>query len=282
MENNALEKKKIVGVIFSKDRAMQLDATLRSFYLHCHDPQSIDLNVIYLASNDQHKEQYQKLMQEYQAVVFLEETNFKEQLLKMMKNRAYILFLVDDNLFVRKFSVQLFIDCLEDYPAALGYSLRLGWHSVYCYAYDRSQKVPAFQEIKDGVLLYDWTKAELDFAYSLEVSSSVYRTSDLLPLLELLHFTNPNTLEALLSTQRQRVSNKNKLICSKFCTAFCNPINKVQQVYHNRAGNLFSYSVEELSNLFKEGYRINVEKYKGYLPMACHEEVEYSFTKVDQ
>ncbi|GAB6181517.1 hypothetical protein JCM14036_28360 [Desulfotomaculum defluvii] len=270
---------KIVGVIFSKDRAMQLDATLRSFYLHCQDLQRVELNVIYLTSNDQYQEQYQTLIQEYPEVVFIQETHFKEQLLKLVKPQDYILFLVDDNLFVRNFSLQQFIDCLEDYPDALGYSLRLGWNSVYCYTYNCPQRVPNFQEIQDKVLLYDWIAADHDFAYSLEISSSLYRTSDLFPLLQMLPFNNPNTLEALLVTQRQKFRNKNKLLCSQYSLTFCNPINKVQQVFENRVGNLFSYSVEELSKLFDDGYRVDVEKYKGYLPMACHEEVKLFFTR---
>ena len=36
-----------VGLIFSKDRAMQLDATIRSLYLHCKGVQNIDLKILY-------------------------------------------------------------------------------------------------------------------------------------------------------------------------------------------------------------------------------------------
>ena len=40
---------------------MQLDATLRSFYLHCSDVRLIDLKVIYKTSNEVNEKQYEDL-----------------------------------------------------------------------------------------------------------------------------------------------------------------------------------------------------------------------------
>ena len=33
-------------IIFSKDRALQLDGTIRSFYRHCCDPQNSFINIL--------------------------------------------------------------------------------------------------------------------------------------------------------------------------------------------------------------------------------------------
>jgi len=45
-------------LVFSRDRAMQLDATLRSFFLHCEDPERADVMVLYRATTPTHAEQY--------------------------------------------------------------------------------------------------------------------------------------------------------------------------------------------------------------------------------
>ena len=267
----------VVGLVFSKDRAMQLDATLHSFYMRCQDPKLVQMKVLYLATGEQQRQQYQVLQQDYPEVTFVEEKNFKEQALSLQNNHQYVLFLVDDNLFVRDFSIQPMIDALGKYPDTLGFSLRLGWNAVYCYTQCCLQKVPPFEEIENGAIIYDWTQAEYDFGYCLEISSSLYRIADLKILLQQLPFSNPNTLESLLSLQRGRFSDQRRLLCNKFTITFCTPINRVQGVYANDSGRIFSYSIEELSDKFSQGYRIDVEKYKNYLPMACHEEVKLYF-----
>lgn len=52
----------IVGIVFSKDRGMQLDAVLRSFYRHCRDIQTIDIQVLYTTSTPVHQRQYNTLI----------------------------------------------------------------------------------------------------------------------------------------------------------------------------------------------------------------------------
>ena len=269
----------IVGVVFSKDRAMQLDAALQSFFLCCQDPELVQIKVLYLTTSEQQRQQYQVLQQDYPEVTFIEETDFKAQTLALLNNHQYVLFLVDDNLFVRDFYFQPMLDGLTKYPDTLGFSLRLGWNAVYCYTQNCLQKVPVFKEVDKGVIIYDWTQAEHDFGYSLEISSSLYRISDLKIVLQQLSFSNPNTLEALLSLQRGYFSHRKKLLCSKYTITFCTPINRVQGVYANDSGRIFSYTIEELSDKFQQGYRIDVQRYKNFLPMACHEEVELHFVQ---
>ena len=90
--------------------------------------------------------------------------------------------------------------------------------------------------VKD-LLLFDWTSGESDFAYPLEVSSSVYRVSDIEPLLKHLDFSNPNILEATLDANKSTYqATKPNLLCYGSSVAFCNPANKVQTVFTaNRA-----------------------------------------------
>ena len=123
----------IKSVIFSKDRAMQLDATIRSFLLNCKDPHFVNLSVIYKASNTCHKETYNKLIKEYELVEFIEEEDFRKQLLSNLVSSRYVLFLVDDNIFVRDFHLSEITEALPKIPDALGFSLRLGKNINYNY-----------------------------------------------------------------------------------------------------------------------------------------------------
>ena len=94
-----------IAVVFSKDRAMQLDCTLRSFMRHCKDIDTIAVKVLYTTSHASHEKQYQKIKAELPLVEFIRERDFKNDLLSLLTSPEYILFLVDDNVFVNDFSL---------------------------------------------------------------------------------------------------------------------------------------------------------------------------------
>lgn len=253
---------------------MQLDATLRSLCLHCRDISALRLKALYVTSEERYERQYQQLMGEYPFVEFVRERSFQHQLLSMLHSCAFVLFLVDDNLFVRNFSILEIARCLQNNHDVLGFSLRLGENTHYCYPQDREQKLPEWTRLEAGFLKYKWSEADGDFAYPLEVSSSVYRGEDVWPLLTRHTFTNPNTLEAQLAACVHRFVHKSYLLCHIHSLTFCNPINRVQKVYPNRSGEKVHVSPQQLGRLFDQGYRIAVEKYIGFIPDACHQEVE--------
>lgn len=275
---NMLNSVRRIGLIFSKDRAMQLDATLRSLQFHCGDLSSLQLTVLYQASTLAHQKQYHTLIVEHPLVEFIRETDFKSQVCAILNNYDFVLFLVDDNLFVRAFSLEQIVAAMKHSHDILGFSLRLGQNTVYCYPARTSQQLPEFTQ-HDGLLKFDWTVSKLDFAYPLEVSSTLYRVPDLLELLAQLPFTNPNTLEAWLANCKELFLTKRYLLCYPCSITFCNPVNKVQNVFANRAGEDICYSADELSELFEDGYRIAIEHYAGFIPNACHQEVKLVFEK---
>ncbi len=274
---------KILGLIFSKDRAMQLDGTLRSFYMHCKDAAVIDTKVIYKASHPLHKNHYEDLKKYYGNTEFITEQNFKEQVLSLLRQYTYVLFLVDDNIFLRNFHISHLADILKENTNAIGFSLRLGENTAYCYTVDSPQNIPAFTHIPDDILKYDWTSAERDFGYPLEVSSSLYRVKELYPLLVQINFSNPNILENQMdANKRIYASARPMLLCNKLSLTFCAPVNKVQDVCENRSGNEHCYSREMLAIKFGEGYRIDIEKYAGFTPNACHQEISLDFVNTNQ
>jgi glycosyltransferase involved in cell wall biosynthesis len=265
-------------LIFSKDRPLQLDATLRSFMIHCLDFDRQSVRILVRASNERYGEAYHSLEKEYSSysnIALIAETEFRQQVVHLLRHASYVLWLVDDNLFVRDFSLHFCREMLAKEPDALGYSLRLGKNTTYCYSLDLPQPPPEFTELPGAACLFDWTCAAHDFGYPLEISSSLYRTGELLPLLEALFFRNPNSLEAEMAGRTSCfTATFPKLLCSELSVAFCNPINKVQNISgQNRSGDTPELATESLLESYLKGKRVDVAAYAGFIPNACHQEV---------
>lgn len=319
------------AILFSRDRAMQLDATLSSFFLHCTDADRVDLFVLYHATDARHAKQYALLAEAYTGVQFVPQVDFRQDLLRLtapgtsqglpapvsrdygeligfgpdtrtligriwkrtarrfqfqairyLQRKAlddkYVLFLVDDNIFIRDFRVGQILTALTESPRWLGFSLRLGTNTTFCYPFNRTQRLPDFTGLGDDLLQFDWSISELDFGYPLEVSSSVYRLSDIRPLILVLRFQHPNDLEEQMATSVGLFRSQHPLLgCFRTSVTFCNPVNKAQSHFPNRAGEDYAYAIEELADRFEAGERIDVLQYSGFVPVGCHHETELIF-----
>lgn len=327
--------KRIKAIIFSFNRAMQVDATLRSFYLHCKDAEKVEAHVLYRSSCEEYESQYETLKRSHPQVNFVRETDFRRDLelilksfyrsnvqktllemakrvnsldfqnlpsswlfTKIKKNRYllptlplpapepgnYILFMVDDNIFVRDFTLDMTIDALQSVKTALGFSLRLGLNTSFCYPLGVAQQIPEHRIIKENVLAHDWTSAQYDFNYPLEVSSSVYRASEIVPFVLGLSYANPNTLEGIMASHSKKFAAKfPELLWFNTSVAFCNPINKVQSVaIENRAAQTHFYTIEDLAGKFDRGERIDVKCYNDFVPNACHQEAPFLFFQLSE
>jgi hypothetical protein len=189
-----------------------------------------------------------------------------------------VLLLVDDNLFVQDFYCKRAVDALKEREELLGFSFRLGRNTTFSYPMGRNQTLPHTESLGNDMLIFDWTRSDGDFGYPLEVSSSIYRLRDILPLLMAISFDNPNTLEERLAFHARNFRSKRPLLASfQHSVTFCNPINMVQSVMSNRSGESIGYNADELSSRFEQGERIRVDAYSGFIPHACHQEVELVF-----
>lgn len=306
------------AVVFSRDRAMQLDATLRSLEAHCAEAAGLRVDILYTASSLRLARQYEEVEQTWRGPLRLRlrcEREFRSDLLELLDDpdeRAggvtgrgsrrpdavtqrlggghaagaddpprspYVLFLVDDAIFCRPFSLTDAISALGARPRALGFSLRLGGNTTYCYALDAAQRVPSLEPLGHGVVAFDWTTAERDFAYPLEVSSSIYDAGRIARMLSGLDFLDPNTLEARLASTALKTWSRRapELLCFARSVAFCAAVNRVQTVFANRAGTDARLSVGELSRSFDQGLRIATGAFAGFTPGACQCEVPLSF-----
>ena len=125
---------------------MQLDATLRSFARQCNDCSRVPIRVLFKATTSVSRSLYRQLMREHQGVHFVEENNFREEVLLLLRMHEFILFVVDDCIFVRNFSLKSITSTLQADWNAVGCSLRLGRNTSYCYSVDKAQHTPDFQD----------------------------------------------------------------------------------------------------------------------------------------
>lgn len=318
-------------IIFSMNRAMQLDALIRSLFYHCNDAGSMEIYVLYRTTDEIHTRQYQKLTERYPDIHFVFEKDFRRDLLSIVNpylsgsraNKLYwsiskfgefyfspgtflfrlwrglventilffarilltaleedqfCFFLVDDNIFTNKFTLQSVKNTLQQRRDLLGFSFRLGENTNYCYMSGQSQELPAFKNIGENILIFRWISADQDFGYPFEISSSIYPMKIVLPLLASISFQAPNTLEEKMAYHARNFRTSHPYLgCYRCSTAFCNPVNIVQEEIANRVGETYYYQTDELRDRFEQGERINVDIFKGFVSHSCHQEVELIF-----
>lgn len=274
---------KVVAIIFSKNRALQLQAILDSFFLNCKDSEEANIVVFYKVEGQTHVLQYQALKGMFKQVTFIEETKLVKQLIHEAKKYEYVLLQVDDTIYTNSFSLSEIKIALEKNKNAIGFSLRLGSNTPYCYMKDRNQRIPEFLQVNDNVVKYQWNKAQFDFAYPLEVSSSVYRTKDVLPIwLNHSHVEMPRIEDTMNKNRNQFVDTFPYLLCYKQSVAFSNPMNGVSILPKGWTNTVWGdkrFSVDAFTKIFASGYKIDVGKLVGFVSNSCHQEVELTFVK---
>lgn len=267
-------------IAFSKDRPLQLHALLRSLRETCLDLDRATVRVLVYASSDAMAARYAEIARELPWVQLLGESDFRADLLAACVGARHVGFLVDDTIFVRPWRAATAQAVLEATPQAIGVSLRLGRNATVCYTRAAPQRVPPLLPLQDGWLACDWTTAEHDFGYPLELSSSIYRVADLRPLLESLPYRNPNELEHALSLAAPQLAASHPVLAlPELSLAFSVPLNVVQQTFANRNGGRAQWSPEALGQRFDEGVRVDVAALRGHVPAGCHEEIELPLTE---
>lgn len=253
----------ISGIVFSKDRAMQLQALLSSYFYYTRNPAPLFL--LFTHSNTQHKVAYEILQKEFQdfPVSFIEETNFCEQL-KGLVNRQKgdrVFFMTDDAIFLDFYDLN---DCLNFHPLQNVFSLRLGSDLDFCYAYNKKQEIPLFTTEKVmGKEWNSWIWQDMyhspDWSYPLSLDATIFLRKEIATILNYLSFKNPNSLESQMQLLKDLFLQR-KGICYSRAKYVNVPCNRVQSEFDNVFHD--TYSVNELADKFLDGQRIEWKKFK--------------------
>lgn len=249
-EPPATETLDVRCVVFSKDRAMQLDACLRSIDLYA--PYTGPIAVIYTASTPDFEEGYRQL-ERSERVHLVREGDFEADVRDELASAGeFVVFHTDDDLFFRRSPRAPFLP--DGYAA---FSLRLGRNTTYCYPYDRPQALPSSAATGE-ILAWDWRRAEYDFGYPLSLNGHVLRTALVQRLLENQRFRNPNELEHELN--RRRHFAPPGLLSFASSSLVSVPANLVNAGFANRAAASNELSPEALNGRFLAGERIQFEQ----------------------
>ncbi len=263
-------------IIFSKDRAAQLDLLLRGM------PEFDEVYVIWTASDNKFAAGYDII--DFRGAISVRQSHaFKDDVVWYVDSpNEYTMFLTDDDIFLRDFDADIRLN-----PEIACLSLRLNPGMNYCYTLNRPQKAPKFGTYRNYVFdvnsamaqllpfppihhieyAYDWRNADADYGYPMSLDGHIFRTADILPLLEKLDYHNPNTLEGQLACHP---INRPMMMCFDKSVIVNNPINSVQSTVPNRHGTI---TAEWLNEQFLAGKRIKLEPFIGYEPNACHVEL---------
>jgi len=234
-------------IIYSKDRAAQLELLLRSMKQYFLEWGGFEYNILYKCSDDNFKKGYEKLKGIHNECNFkyIEETNFREQTLSFIYERyPYICFFVDDLYFKSSFSIlgRSFYKYKHD-DTILCLSLRMSPYITRCQIKGIESPPPVLNDD----LRWEWREAKGDWSYPMVIDGNIFHTVEIVPLLRSLDYENPSTLEDSLSLNP---IDKPYMICCEESVVTNNPINKVQVVNDNNCGDI---SPEELNDNFLKG-----------------------------
>jgi hypothetical protein len=273
-----VEKSSIGTIIFSMDRAMQLDALLRSFLLNKIG--DCKIIVIYKVSNDKHKKAYSEVVKRFNdAVIFREEDTspFKNLVLQCVDeiNTDKIFFLVDDLVFTHKID---FNDLVKVDTNKYIFSLRMGEHLNFSYVVNKTQKLPKFIKKDKNYIYWKWGDSELDWAYPLSVDGHIFNRLEIKSLIEFCDFKAPNSLENSLQVEKELFSYKIGMSCTQ-ASIVNNPCNKVQDEIDNLYGLMHQ---NDLLKIWQDKKQIDIRKFQGHVNKSVHEYIEFEFENRDE
>ena len=269
-------------VIYSKDRPMQLDACLCSLYDHFKEVthKAVKKTVVYTTSHGDFEKGYESLKTIYADTNFVSQTDFRQNTLTNIDlDNRFTMFLVDDILFKRNFSVSDSVfGMLNNNSYMLAISLRLHKGINYCYAIDKDISQPQFiRNVPNEFCVWKWPGCEGDWGYGFSLDGNIYNTKYIVSIMQKLQFNNPNELEAVLNAARHEIQPIYMCCYEDDSKLFNVPANRVQKQFENRHAD--SYSAEELHEKFMTGERIDITKYNNLSNYSVHFPVEYEFAK---
>ena len=256
-------------LVFSKDRAMQLDALVRSTATYApYD----SMTSLVTWTNERHALSYEIADQEGACPNMWRDTvwGFEKFVRSFVAKHERVVFHTDDDVFFRRASI--FDVCYSvppnEWPPS---SFRLGKNTTHCHPLDCEQEPPAH-------FPWRWREAQGDFGYPLCLNGTVYRSADLLPLLDGWHFANPTELEAGLAYQAELFQPEWMTAPLHSCCVSL-PHNRVSSSSGCRTGSNPDWQPDRLCEMFLYGWRIDLDRMDFTHIVGAHQEVPLAFTR---
>lgn len=255
---------KVDIIIFSKDRAMQLEALLYSMRKYVKNIGSIHVIAKVTSRNFLHG--YLKFYnnQSKTAVKIYDEDyfgGFKRTFITVLNNveTKKVLLLCDDVIFTDEVD----LDVYNPWLSWNSINLCLGTNITWCNTKSSVQQVSDYNIYKD-LIRWKWTKAEGDFAYPNSIGASIFKTWWIRLLAKILPYDCPNWLEGKMNNKYVKKIISPRTISYYNSKAYCLLLNQVQTVYKFQEG-LPEHSPEKLNELFSQGKVIDTSELDGII-----------------
>lgn len=245
-------------IVFSKDRALQLDAFLRSFERYVWPV--LNVEVLYLATSERHEAAYHAVFARHKCAFPRGQRDFRADVLFLVPVSGAVVLFVDDQVFVRPWSVE----------SIAGLSLRLAPHLTHCYTDNSAQAVPSFIPFTPDRLAWRWNQGQGDWGYPLSLDAHVFDAGELHGWLESCQFRSPNSLEEAL--QAFRPSFEDRLgFCYPQSRVVNVPWNKVQTDCENRHEGLAS--ADDLLAQWEAGHQVDLTPFESLINVSVHQDM---------
>lgn len=251
----------IGAIVFSKDRACQLDLLLTS--LERNAPGFFDVSVLWTGE----QQAYSICESEHPEARFIPEDGLTYQVRYLVEQTKTVTFLTDDSVLYREVMLEPILTLAQE--RVLTFSLRLGQNTSICYPHDSRQIVP---ESPDGpVKLWRWRGAQGDFGYPMSLDGHIFRSADISRLIQDRHFSTPNSLEEMLMSQK--IGRPLMASYPHSCLVGI-PVNRVQHTHPNRAGEKHPFGPDALNARYLVGERIDLDALDFSDIRGAHQEIE--------
>lgn len=261
------KKNRLTCIIFSKDRACQLDSLLESITEHITS-RTFHIKVLYKASSAKYKQGYDVAKNAHHGkdISWIEETDFPcdlKKLVSSLSNDDLLMFLVDDNIFIHKIDLNLLITQFQN--SHLTISLRAS------QKYIKDHIHPTFFNHDD---FYEWEwqvkrKRSNTWNYPFSVDGNIYHARRMQYILEKIHFSAPNSFESALHDYRKAgwIKRLKKIMASQQPVVVNNPLNRVQtegETWHKDIDPAY------INDKYLEGYKIDNRLLYKMTPQNTH------------
>jgi hypothetical protein len=267
-------------IIFSFNRAIQLDLLLRSIVKH-DEKKMLGVSVLYACSEQKYEQGYEVLKERFPQVQFIREEkfaprfvppffplywhnyfwwlkykhtrtvsgNFRKQLINLVADseKEYVMFLTDDSMFYKPISIlQPVLADIRRRPLHNSFSLRHGTNIMGGnFSYRNA--------------LLSWNVFEdhdhPEWSHPFSVDGHIYSKRFILKAFRKVWFKNPNTLECNVACYVKEKKFLSSVFSNKKSALVGFELNRMQDINENHNLNIDS---NYLNGLFNEGYHMRI------------------------
>ena len=263
-------------LIFSKDRACQLDSLLRSLRDHFRVPYD-GITVLFRATTGAFGSGYNMLMNRnvVDRITWRREKRFQDDvrdIVGALDDDSFVMFLVDDTVIFRP------CGCTGVLGAFTDRHLFISLRASRTYPAD----VPPEFITNDRYLEWKWNYSRrkwVTWNYPFSVDGNIFHVRHIKKVLKKILFDAPNSFEGRMHTHRHAwwIKRVARALAPMDAVVFNNPLNRVQAEGRTWHANV---SLESLNEAYLGGDQINNKPLYSALPEGTHFSVDISFERM--